>query len=124
MAKRTASIEVVYYEIGKRLRWLREQRNWSAPEFCERLDVHPSTLVAWENAIARPGIAELLRICHALNVPVAMVLADLPIKDCEPPPGLKEKRRETAFKRVEAMRANGQLGKGARSRAKDGKGED
>lgn len=124
MGLRSPSIEKVYYEIGKRLRWLREQRGWSAAEFCERLDVHPSTLVSWENAIARPGIAEVLRICHALNVSVATVLAELPIQDCVPPPGLREKRKETAAKRVEVMRKNGKLGKGARSKAKDGKGED
>jgi len=124
MGQRSESIEVVYHEIGKRLRWLREQRGWSAAEFGAKLDIHPSTLVSWENAIARPGIAEVVRITHALKVPIAMVLADLPIKDCMPPPGLREKRIATAAKRVESMRVNGKLGKGIRSKAKDGKGDE
>ncbi len=122
MPKASQNIEPIYLEIGARMRWLREQRGWSCADLGRTVDVHPSTIAAWENAIARVGVADLVRIAHGCGADMVVFLADLDVEKCQPPAGLREKRKEVARKRVEAMKASGSFEKrSAMMRKKRGK---
>jgi transcriptional regulator with XRE-family HTH domain len=77
-------IEAVYLEIGARMRWVRQQRDWDREQAADHLGIHKSTLTAWELAKARMRISELVRLAHAYGVPLEMFLADLRVEDSQP----------------------------------------
>jgi transcriptional regulator with XRE-family HTH domain len=78
----SAFTEPVYIEIGARMRWLRQQRDWDLISAAERIGIHKSTLTAWELARGRVSIAELVRVAHVYGAPLEMFLADLRVEDC------------------------------------------
>lgn len=112
-------IEPVYVEIGRRLRWLREQKGWSIAQVSRATSLTASTIAQWEGGIMRPGVAELLRVAHALGAPLEKILAKLPIEQCATDPELIRKRKEIARKRIEVMRRKGiRMGANAHKGAK------
>lgn len=46
----------------------RARREWGQRQMCEHLGVSQSTVARWELGTRRPGVAELERIGHLLNV--------------------------------------------------------
>jgi transcriptional regulator with XRE-family HTH domain len=80
----SAFTEPVYVEIGARMRWLRQQRDWDLISAAERIGIHKSTLTAWELARGRVSIPELVRVAHVYGAPLEMFLADLRVEDCQP----------------------------------------
>lgn len=77
-------VEPVYLEIGSRMRWLRQQRDWDLEQAADSLGIHKSTVIGWELAKGRVRISELVRVAHVYGVPLELFLADLNVEDCQP----------------------------------------
>lgn len=82
--KKVEHIEPVYVEIGARIRWLRQQRDWDREQIADRLGVHKGTITAWELAQARVRLSELVRLAHAFGVPLEVFLTELRVEDSQP----------------------------------------
>lgn len=115
-------VEPVYAEIGRRLRWLREQKGLGLSQLAIALPVSVGALGNWEKGVARIGVAELLKIVNVFGVDVALVLSDLDIKSCELDPKLVAWRKERARKRMVTLRAQGKMLGHPRKPAKRKKG--
>lgn len=96
--------EPVYKEIGARIHWLRAEKGWSSARLGDAIGVHGSSVHAWEQARARPHVAELRRIAHALGVNLVVFLADLPVEQCQLAPGKREARVAAAAKRIPSLK--------------------
>jgi len=87
-------IETVYTEIGKRIRWLREQRDWSSKQLGDALGLHMSVVSTWETAKARVRFSDLVRIAHVFGVTLELFLADIDPADCQPSAALTAARKQ------------------------------
>lgn len=61
--------------LGTRIRQLREEHGWSQRAFAARINVSASLLAKYEGGETEPPLRTLLRIAHALEVPLGL-LAD------------------------------------------------
>lgn len=61
--------------VGTRIRQLREERGWNQREFAAELGVSASLLAKYEGGDTEAPLRTLLRIAHALDVPLSL-LAD------------------------------------------------
>lgn len=105
-------IEPVYREIGRRMRWLRDQKGWSTAATGDKIPVAGGTFSQWEKGLSRPGVAELLKLAHAFGVEISLLLSDLDIKDCSLDPRVVNWRKERGAKRVATLRAQGRRSDG------------
>ncbi len=98
-------IERVYVEVGARMRWLRQQKNWSREELGARLGVHAATATNWELAKARVKLSELVRVAAVFGVSLEVFLADLRVEDAAPAAAMLESRAKQARNRAKTMAA-------------------
>ena len=77
---------------GKRLRYLRKQRNLSQTELGELSDIHFSHISRYERGAAQPTADTLKRLSDALKISVAHLVedSDNPIED----PEIRQQLRE------------------------------
>jgi transcriptional regulator with XRE-family HTH domain len=124
-AKAGEDIEAVYEEIGRRIRWVREQQGKRAWQLAEAACAHASTVSAWELGTMRLRVAELLLICNYLEVSPTVLLDALPIEQCRPTPKQAAERqaRGAIISRYFAgkRKPDGQQKKGARKKRKGAK---
>jgi transcriptional regulator with XRE-family HTH domain len=100
-------IEPVYVEIGARIRWLRQQRDWDLEQAADRLGVHKGTVLGWELGKARVRISELVRLAHAFGAPLEMFLADLRVEDAQPTATLLASREKQKTSRAKTASRKG-----------------
>lgn len=62
--------------LGKKIKQLRLQNNWSQEEFGKRIHHTKSNVSKWENETTTPDVETLKRIAEVLNVKVDFLLAD------------------------------------------------
>ncbi len=55
-------------QLGKRIKELREQRNFSQEYIAEQLDIHPANYWRIENGVSYPKPENLEKICEILKV--------------------------------------------------------
>ena len=70
------------YEIGARIRKIREDRGYSQKELAELIGVSNSRVSNWEQGINRPDADILVDLCKTLNVSPSELL-DVHLKDDE-----------------------------------------
>lgn len=97
-------VEPVYAELGGRIRWLREQKGWTAIALAKALGLHPSAISTWERGITRVRLSELVRIAHLIGVTLEVFLADLDIEACQPSAALSAARKKRSNSRQQAYR--------------------
>lgn len=102
--------ERCYYTIGKRLRWLRQQKGLSTDALGRQLHVTGGAVAGWETVISRVKVHDLLRIAAAYEVDAAefcgLLLSEIDPKDCETPLPVREGRKRAASVRVATMARN------------------
>lgn len=58
---------ICLYEIGNRIRTIREQKGISQREFANRINAKNTTVSNWENGLTRPNVDMLASICSVLE---------------------------------------------------------
>jgi transcriptional regulator with XRE-family HTH domain len=58
-------------EFGDRLSFLRRDRGWTQEQFAERADLHRSYVAGLESGARNPTLDVIVKLAHALHVPVA-----------------------------------------------------
>jgi transcriptional regulator with XRE-family HTH domain len=99
-------IEPIFIEIGQRMRWLRQQRGWSAAKVAEVVGVSSGCVAGWETATSRPTVAALCLYAHACGAELTVFLADLDVEKCRNPVA-RERRLRSSLKRLATMKKNG-----------------
>lgn len=73
--------------VGNRIRLLREERSWNQRQLAARVGVSASLLAKYESGVTEPPLRTLLRIAHALDVPVGLIVDEKhgiePTRDAE-----------------------------------------
>jgi len=64
------------YDLGERLKFLRESRNFSSKNFAKLVGVSPSTITQIEKGQKEPSLETLRKIGKALDVDVATLFAN------------------------------------------------
>jgi transcriptional regulator with XRE-family HTH domain len=59
--------------VGNRIRLLREERSWNQRQLAARVGVSASLLAKYESGVTEPPLRTLLRIAHALDVPLGLI---------------------------------------------------
>ena len=112
MPKRGNGIEPVYRLVGQRLRWLREQRQWTLTEMAAKMDCHQSTLSQMELGRMRLAIAEFIRIIRILDVPPNKLLDKIATEQCFAPERRAKQHEQAARMRAAKRKPDGQQKKG------------
>ena len=60
---------------GKRVKALREAKDWSQEELADRAGLHRTYISAVERAVRNPTLTVIARIAKALKVPIAELLS-------------------------------------------------
>lgn len=60
--------------IGKKIRELRENRNWSQSDMANRLKITRAAVNAWEMNVSNPSIDMLIRLADIFNVTTDHIL--------------------------------------------------
>ncbi len=63
------------YDFGKRLKYLRETRNFSSKAFAKKVGVSPSTITQIEKGNKEPSLETLRKIAKSLDTDVALLFA-------------------------------------------------
>lgn len=64
-------LNAVDVAIGQRIKQLREAKNLSVDNVCERMRVTPQTVAAWENGKLHLQPSEFYRLAANLHVPIS-----------------------------------------------------
>ena len=68
------------YDVGKRIKFFREQRELTQKEFACRIDAKNTTVSNWELGLTRPDVDTLVKICKVLEVSADEIL-DIQLPD-------------------------------------------
>lgn len=60
--------------VGNQIRLLREERSWTQRQLAARIGVSASLLGKYESGVTEPPLRTLLRIAHALDVPIGLIV--------------------------------------------------
>jgi transcriptional regulator with XRE-family HTH domain len=69
--------------IAENVRALRARRQWRQEDLADRLDWTRPTVTTLEQGRRRVTAADLINLCHALDVPLHELLAGLPRSDLD-----------------------------------------
>ena len=70
-------------QLGKRIKELREQRNFSQEYIAEQLDIHPANYWRIENGVSYPKPENLEKICEILKVNIQVLFIFDHLKNIE-----------------------------------------
>ena len=88
------------YNLGERLKYLRESRNLSSKNFAKLVGVSPSTITQIEHEQKEPSLETLRKIAKALDVDVATLFASKDVHVFDLP------RLRRKYKDVDALTPN------------------
>ena len=73
LPKKNNMIEVRYV-LGKRIRDLRINQNWTQSQLARKLGVHPKSIKNWESDMSDPSIENLINICNIFHISADEIL--------------------------------------------------
>lgn len=56
------------YNVGKKIRFFREERELSQKEFAGRIGAKNTTVSNWELGLTRPDVDTLVKVCRVLEI--------------------------------------------------------